>query len=180
MSTRASHGTLAAVVSAALGIGAHALADGRTVPTSHLLVLVAVAWGAGALRSAQVARDDRRRARGRTSSEWLPVLGLLAAGQAASHLALTLLGHAGHHEAGVGSSTTMLAWHAAAIPAAAAVLAVGRLAERLFSTAAQIMLDAGPVTPRRESSIQEPPVEERRRGVDHWSTITVRGPPLAI
>lgn len=116
------NGLMAGAVSVILGVGAHGLAGGYRPDTSQLLLLGALAVGVGAIRSAQLRREARRRARGRLDDGWASLAAALAGGQLASHLALSALGaHVGHH--GDSPLLAMVGWHATALPVA--VLALG-------------------------------------------------------
>ncbi|MBA5849255.1 hypothetical protein [Gordonia amicalis] len=104
----------AAIVSAALGVGAHGLAGGGTPTPSHAVLLLAISAGLGWVLNAGLAD----RVRGRASAA-LSVGSALATAQLFGHLAM----RSGDHHA-VTPGPTMLLCHLAAL-AAAAVLLVG-------------------------------------------------------
>lgn len=175
MITRA-NGLLAGAVSVILGIAAHGLAGGYRPEGRQLLLLAAIGLGVAAIRGAQVDRAQRHRARGRMTSEWLAVTGVVAGGQIASHLSLSVLGMpSGHHTM---HSAAMVGWHLAALPAAViALCAISAVLRLLVSTVAalRVVLPARPqpsaaicfaghdvalhhLTPRLSVGMRAPPV----------------------
>lgn len=163
----------AAIVSAALGVGAHGLAGGGTPTPSHAVLLLAISAGLGWVLNAGLAD----RVRGRASAA-LSVGSALATAQLFGHLAM----RSGDHHAPVDAVTpgpTMLLCHLAAL-AAAAVLLVGAeecsrrvgsriiaaiSGERSISPRAVLVVagaDAIPLTPTRLSGNP------------------TRGPPIAV
>ncbi|MFC0316509.1 hypothetical protein ACFQNE_13760 [Gordonia phosphorivorans] len=146
MITRA-NGLLAGAVSVILGTAAHSLAGGYRPEGRQLLLLLAIGLAVAAVRGAQVDRAQQRRARGRLSSEWASIAGVLIGGQLASHLALSVLGSQSGHQHAV-NTVTMAGWHVAALPAAVLALAAISAVLGLLSTTVATLRSYS-MTPRR-------------------------------
>ncbi|MCF8611512.1 hypothetical protein L5G28_15295 [Gordonia sp. HY285] len=169
------HGVLAGAVSATLGISAHAFGGGfgdHRSPTSHLLILGALAVVVGVARAGQV--QGRRRF---TGSGWAATAAALVGGQAATHVALAMLGHGA-----VTPTVPMLVWHAVALPVAVGVLVVAeRLARACGSMIAVVRrLADGPPTDGDVVPTAARPVTRRAYSILLQSATGVRGPPAMV
>lgn len=178
MITRA-NGLVSGVVSVILGITAHGLAGGFEPQTSHLLIIAAIAGAVGAVRSAQVAREQRRRARGRVAVSWLPTAVVLVSGQVAVHIALSLLGsHAGHHRES--SSLVMLGWHAAALPAAVAALCAISAVLRVLASTVERLRRLVPPAVSAEPALAPVALDVAARHLSPRLSVGMRAPPAVV
>ncbi|WOC11466.1 hypothetical protein [Gordonia sp. MP11Mi] len=168
-------GVLAGVVSAILGVCAHAFGGGfgdHGSPTSHLLILGALAVVVGVARASQVT--DRRRC---TRPGWAASAAALVVGQAATHVALAMLGHGT-----VKPTMPMLVWHAVALPLAVGVLVVAeRLTRACGSKIAVVQLLADGVPTGPDIALTPAPqVTRRTYSILLQSASGVRGPPATV
>ncbi|MCK0439792.1 hypothetical protein MUG78_10075 [Gordonia alkaliphila] len=175
MITRA-NGLLAGAVSVILGIAAHGLAGGYRPEGRQLLLLAAIGLGVAAIRGAQVDRAQQHRARGRSTSEWLAVTGVVAGGQLASHLSLSLLGRpSGHHTM---NSAAMIGWHLAALPAAViALCAISAVLRLLVSTVAALRV-ALPARPELTASVTPAEPAVALHDLTPRLSVGMRAPPV--
>lgn len=170
----ATHGVLAGVVSAILGVAAHGFGGGfvgHGFTTSHLMILGSLAVVVGVARAGQV------RGSGSTRARWGATAGALVGGQIATHVALAMLGHDS-----LAPSVPMLVWHAVAMPIAVAVLVV---AERLTAVFGARMAIAATFSERLtgdDETVVAPvlptPTWASTLGVQ--SASGVRGPPATV
>lgn len=176
------HGLLAAVVSLILSVAAHSLGGGHLPSTTQFVVLLSLAMCVGLVRAGQVRSVERERASGRIRVSVVGALAVLAAGQTAAHLVLSVMDGMGHGSAML-PGPLMLTWHVLAVPAAAAVLFVAeRLSRacgdhlarvwRLVSVALSSALGVMITCDRQATDFLKPAPMHAATGV--------RGPPLQV
>jgi len=102
------------LLTAALAIEAHAMAGGGAPPGSTAVLLSVLAVTAGALAATVDRTADAR-----------VLFGLLALGQLVAHVMLTVVGHTDCAASGGPPPVAMLAAHAVALVAGAALIAAG-------------------------------------------------------
>lgn len=159
-------GSAAGAFTAALAVAAHGLGDGGAPAGGSLALLAVLAVGIGAL----VATWERAARR-------LTLLGVLAGGQLAGHLALSIGGHHGSAAAPV----SMVTLHVVAVITGALLVTACERLFRLLSTVVSGSDPTGPlpaVVPLRTAVIRgEHP---SRRELLLAASISHRGPPARI
>jgi hypothetical protein len=160
-------GASAALLTVALSVGAHALADGP--PSGAGVALAALLAGTlGALSA------STQRARGAPG-----LIALLAAGQILGHLVLAAAGHP--HGAGAGEPTPlMVGAHAAAVAAGAVLIAAGDRLCQALSTAVRSLTAPSSWPPEPvviETTTSDQPLQSMLLLV---ASVSHRGPPVGV
>ncbi|MCF8572312.1 hypothetical protein L5G32_18820 [Gordonia sp. HY002] len=175
----ATHGVLAAVVSAILGIAAHGFGGGfgaHGPATSHVVILLSLAVVVGVVRAGQVKGAQTRGGRRFVGTGWTATAAALVGGQAAAHISLAMLGHGS-----MAPGASMLAWHVVALPAAVGVLVVAECLAHSYGSQVAVVLGfaEGFATDDIAPTVPAPAVETAySRALQ--SVSGVRGPPAMV
>ena len=159
-------GIASGLVTAALAIAAHGVADGVAPSGTAVALLAVLAATAGGLATTVPRAADMR-----------ALLGLLATAQILGHLMLSAAGH-GHGQPSTPGSA-MLAAHAAAVVAGAALIAVGdrlcRAISRVVRVAARPIIAPVPARPCVAADGDHP----QRSTLLLAASVSHRGPPAS-